>query len=37
LHQIFADAVSNPFYTQDQRITSKKFDAEVEAACAVFK
>lgn len=37
LHSIFADAVSNPFYTQDLRITSKKFDSEVEAACVVFR
>ena len=37
LHSIFADAISNPFYTQDLRITSKKFDSEVEAACVVFR
>lgn len=36
LHALFADAVSNPFYTQDHRIASPRFDREVEAACAIF-
>jgi len=28
-HGIFADAVCNPFYTPDEKITSRKFDKEI--------
>ncbi|KAH3764564.1 Trafficking protein particle complex subunit [Pelomyxa schiedti] len=33
-HSIFADAMCTPFQTSDKRITSKRFELEVEKACA---